>query len=172
MLQLFALISNKEDLATVNDYMPIFLLNSSLKLLTKLLANILQKVIQSVIHVNQYGFIKGRTIQDYLTWAFQFLHVCHQSKRSIVIMKLDFEKAFDVVEHEVILQILKHKVFLDKWISSIQSILSSGSSQDLLNGTSGKQFKCKRGVRRGDSLSPLLFVLAVDLLQSHCAICR
>jgi hypothetical protein len=45
-------------------------------------------------------------------------------------------------------------------------ILDSGTSEVLLNCVPGKRFHCKRGGRQGDPLSPLIFVLAVDLLQS------
>lgn len=43
--------------------------------------------------------------------------------------------------------------------------MSSGTSVVLLNGVPGKSFHCKRGVRQDDPLSPLLFVLAADILQ-------
>lgn len=42
------------------------------------------------------------------------------------------------------------------------SILSSGTSSILLNGVLEKSFHCRRGVRQGDPLSPLLFVLSVQ----------
>jgi hypothetical protein len=46
----------------VSDFMPISLLNFSIKLITKILANRLQKVILQVIHQNQYRFLKNRSI--------------------------------------------------------------------------------------------------------------
>jgi hypothetical protein len=64
------LIPKKDNRETVCDFRSISLVNTSPKIITKLLANRLQPFALQVVHENQYGFIKGRTIQDWLGWAF------------------------------------------------------------------------------------------------------
>lgn len=151
---------------TPNDFRPITLLNCCLRVITKLLANRLQKVILGIVHKNQYGFLKGKTIHDCLAWSFEFLHQCQTSRKEICLLKLDFAKAFDTIEHKPMMEIMKHMGFDERWLGWMESIFSSGKSSILLNGMPGRKFICKRGVRQGDPLSPLIFVLAADLLQA------
>jgi hypothetical protein len=101
-----------------------------------------------------------------LASTFEYLHQCHKSKRKCVFIKIDFEKAFETIEHHAILDILRCKGFPLDVIRMVKKVLSSGSSFFLVNGVLRNNFACKRGVRQGDPLSPLLYVLGGDLLQS------
>jgi hypothetical protein len=100
----------------MNDYRPISLVSLPLKFLTKLMANRLQEDIIPILHQNQYGFIKGKSIQDCLGWTFEYLHLCHISKKPIIILKIDFENEFYKVDYKAIIAMLEAKGFWPKWI--------------------------------------------------------
>lgn len=110
--------------------------------------------------------IKNRSIQECLAWAFEYLYLCQKfKKKEIVLLKLDLEKVFDKIEHQMNLNILQAKGFGAKWTMD-RHYPQTGACSMLLNGVPGKVFHFRRGVRQGDPLSLLLFVLAADLLQS------
>ena len=119
-----------------------------IKITTKLLANRAQQEVVKRISKNQYGFIKSRNIQDFLAWSFEYIHMCHKSKKSIVIFKVDFEKAYDKVDYNAIYYMMDHLGFSAKWIRWVKMILTTASASVIMNGVPGKKIKCRRGVRQ------------------------
>jgi Reverse transcriptase (RNA-dependent DNA polymerase) len=106
----------------------------------------------SLISSTQTAYIKGSYIMDNVVCAHEALHTIKKNKISAVIFKIIFEKAFDRVNWDFLLEILQGRKFGHKWIHWIQDILYSGKTCINVNETLGEYFTCKRGVRQGDPL--------------------
>ena len=110
--------------------------------------------------------VKGQFILERILCLHKIIHDLIVRKSKAVILKLDFEKAYDKVNWDLLLKCLEIRGFGKTWCSWMEKILHNGTVSVKLNNTSGPYFQSHKGVRQGDPVSPLLFVIAMEALSS------
>ncbi|PNX73974.1 ribonuclease H, partial [Trifolium pratense] len=109
------------------------------KLVSKVLAARLAKVIGSLIRNTQSAFIKERNL-----------------------VEVDFEKAYDFVDWGFLDFIIQRFGFCNKWHGWMRTCVCSGNISVLVNGSPTEEININRGLKKGDSLAPHLFLLVAE----------
>lgn len=158
------LLKKKTEPVEIKDYRPISLVHSFGKLVTKCLARRLALVLNELVHPSQSAFIQGRSIHDNFRAVHLTCKALQLSRRSHILLKIDIAEAFDSVGWPFLLEVLRRLGFSRRWRDWMSLILGTSSTKVLLNGRPGERICHARGLRQGDPLSPMLFLLIMEVL--------
>lgn len=96
-----------------------------------------------MVDETQSGFTQGRSILDKIVLAKEVIHHCKRTKKQGFLLKLDFEKTYDMVNWDCLLEVIKKRGFGDRLVQWVEIWLVSAKIQTIVDG----EIACKRGLR-------------------------
>ena len=152
------------DKQQISNYRPISLLPQISKNFEKIICNRLSKYIfkHNIINKNQYGFVpRSNTTLLLLNIQHFILHKLSQKKKVATIF-LDLKKAFDVVDHDILLAKLECIGFRGDTNLFIKSDLTNRNIITRIDNTLSSRKIIRYGVPQGSVLGPLLFIIFIN----------
>jgi ribonuclease HI/exonuclease III len=157
-------IHKKNDTTNIANYRPITLLNTHYKLYTKAISARLGEVAGKLIHTDQAGFMKGRSIFNHVRLSQTMIALAEETEQPGMLIALDQEKAYDRIRPDYLWRALETFGLPDSLIAAIKALYDDALTTVSINGVFSPEFKVTRGVRQGDPLSCMLFNLAIEPL--------
>jgi len=135
------LIPKSDNPQVLDKYRPIPLVGCIYKTLSKVLSIRVKKVIDKGIDVLQSTFLSQRGILDIVLVANEVVDELKRKKGSGMIIKLDYEKAYDSISWDFLFYMMDKLGFCRKWIEWIRVCIESSSISVLVNGSPTKRIQ-------------------------------
>ena len=143
------------------DYRPIANLSTIDKIFQRVLAKYIVTITSKIWETNkQYGFLPGRSTMDAILQVIEDWSKASDQHKQLLAIFFDFEKAFDLVDHALLLT--KLSKYLPDWlISWLASYLTERQQRVKVNGFETEWLKVEAGVIQGSVIGPILFILFI-----------
>ena len=153
-----------EDKSEVSNYRPI----STLSVLSKLFERLMYKRLISFINANnlicghQFGFRMGYCTNDAVIEFLDYIYNALNNKMNVITVYLDFSKAFDTVNHEILCLKLQHSGIRGLALNWFKSYLTNRKQYVSLSGCNSTETAMTMGVPQGSILGPALFLIYIN----------
>ena len=148
-----------KDKIYISNWRSISLLNFDLKMISKSLATRVKKVLSNLNDASQTVYVNERFIGESSRLIDDVIKVCDIQKTSGYLLTLDFEKAFDSLNHNFLIAVLKKYGFGEDFVDWIKLFLRDQESCVINGGHTTTYFRLERGARQGDPISAYLLCL-------------
>ena len=157
-------VYKKGDPSSYENYRPVSVLSCFSKIFERIVYNRIFTFISkyNIIFKGQYGFRPGHSTEHALTHVVNNLHKAFENKQTSVGVFLDLSKAFDTIDHQILLQKLYYYGIRGNALDWIGSYLFNRKQFTSFKDVNSDLVQIQCGVPQGSILGPLLFVLYVN----------
>jgi hypothetical protein len=156
----------KSDSDIISESRPINVGNCDARILANIIRKHILPALEQLISPQQKAYLPGRNISDHVRMVNETFYEAKDKGLAYDMIFVDFSKAFDSLDHNFLEALLRKVGFHDEVINMISYLFHDLCCLTTFHGATQYRIEIEKGIKQGCPLSPLLFNLALEVLDN------